>query len=72
MSKLLALLALISCHPNSKSFDYMVTLENGTYVCDEYWGGQLKDCEHVLTGTKVKSIFPAKTVSIFKVDENTK
>lgn len=73
--KYLFLLLFTSCMTytdESNDYDFMFTLEDGTYVCDKYnISGFYEDCEHVMTGKKVTKIRLGRNISVINVAEGT-
>lgn len=67
----------VSCKRIDDQQDYMFTLEDGTYVCEEYYACgttilEYCDCEHVMNGKKVLKIKINNEVSVKLVPEDTK
>jgi hypothetical protein len=79
MKYLILLFLLTSCKGEEfdNTTDYMFTLPDGTYVCDNYYtchpsNFDYCDCEHVLTGRKITRIKISENVSVMHVPEGTK
>lgn len=75
--RFLLFVVLIACSPIKDNSDYLIKKEDGTWVCETTGPYSLQhtqvlyNCQHVLTGKKVKSIKVTPLDAIYEVSENT-
>lgn len=77
MKLIVFLLIMVSCSTKSKLLDYMITLQDGTYICEEYLrGGDLTDtygsCQHVLLGLEKDEITIQKSHRVIPISDRFK
>jgi hypothetical protein len=68
----LAILLLLSSCAIEPEYDYMFTINNETWVCDEVSLEGYTNCETVLSRKKSDRIYIGRNVSVILVKENTK
>ena len=69
--KLAMVLLLTSC-TFEPEYDYMFTINNETWICDEVSSEGYTNCETVLSRRKSDRIYIGRDVSVILVKENTK
>lgn len=77
MKTIMALLFLVSCATSSRTYDYMIGLPDGTYICDDFVEAQKEmdvygNCEHVLYGNKVSTIHVTRNTKVTYIVEEAK
>jgi hypothetical protein len=71
ITKLAMVLLLTSC-TFEPEYDYMFTINNETWICEEVSSEGYTNCETVLSRKKSDRIYLGTNVSVILVKENTK